>query len=68
MPDGRVVVLEVDGGFHMSVEHWSADIERERQLVATGVIVVRCAAIELRERPERVVRDLRALGVLESSA
>lgn len=68
LADGRVVVLEVDGGFHMAVRHWSADIERERQLVATGVIVVRCTAMELREHPERVVRDLRALGVLESSA
>jgi hypothetical protein len=68
LSDGRVVVLEVDGGFHMRVEHWSADIERERQLVATGVIVVRCTALELREHPERVARDLRALGVLESSA
>jgi hypothetical protein len=68
LADGRVVVLEVDGGFHMAVEHWSADIERHRQLVATGVIVVRCTAIELREHPERVVRDLCALGVLESSA
>lgn len=68
MPDGRVVVLEVDGGFHMRVEHWSADIERERQLVATGVVVVRCTALELRERSERIARDLRALGVLGSSA
>jgi very-short-patch-repair endonuclease len=61
-------VLEVDGGFHMAVEHWSADIERHRQLVATGVIVVRCTAIELREHPARVARDLQALGVIESSA
>lgn len=68
LPDGRVVVLEVDGGFHMEVEHWSADIERERQLVATGVIVVRCTALELRQHPQRVARDLHALGVLESSA
>ena len=68
LPDGRIVVLEVDGGFHMTSEHWGADIERERQLIATGVIVVRCTAVELREHPERVVRDLRALGVLESSA
>ncbi len=68
LPDGRVVVLEVDGGFHMAVEHWSADIERHRQLVATGVIVVRCTAIELREHPARVARDLQALGVIESSA
>lgn len=52
----------------MQVEHWSADIERERQLVATGIIVVRCTALELRQHPERIARDLRALGVLESSA
>ncbi|QWF20715.1 hypothetical protein KM427_17290 [Nocardioides sp. LMS-CY] len=68
LADGRVVVLEVDGGFHMHVEHWSADIERERQLIATGLIVIRCSAIELREHPERIVRDLRRLGVVESSA
>ncbi|GAB2459113.1 hypothetical protein GCM10027062_43710 [Nocardioides hungaricus] len=68
LPDGRTIVLEVDGAFHMTVEHWGADIERHRQLVATGVIVVRCTAIELRERSERVARDLRALGVLGSSA
>lgn len=68
LADGRVVVLEIDGGFHMTVEHWSADIERHRQLVATGAIVVRCTAIEVRDHPERIVRDLRALGVLESSA
>lgn len=68
LPDGRVVALEVDGGFHMRVEHWSADIERERQLVATGVTVIRCTALELREHPERIARDLRALGVLGSSA
>ncbi|WP_051551254.1 hypothetical protein [Nocardioides sp. URHA0020] len=68
LPDGRLVALEVDGGFHMQVEHWGADIERERQLVATGVVVLRCTALELRERPDRIARDLRALGVLESSA
>jgi hypothetical protein len=68
LADSRVIVLEVDGGFHMTVEHWSADIERERQLVATGVVVVRCTAIELREHPERIARDLRALGILGSSA
>jgi hypothetical protein len=68
LPDGRTIVLEVDGAFHMTVEHWGADIERHRQLVATGVVAVRCTAIELRDRSERVARDLRALGVLESSA
>src|SRR5699024_9876344 len=30
LPDGRVVVLEVDGGFHMEVAHWESDIARQR--------------------------------------
>jgi hypothetical protein len=68
LPDGRTIVLEVDGGFHMSVEHWGADIERERQLVATGVVVVRCTSIQLRDEPERIARDLSRLGLLGSSA
>ena len=34
-----------------TVEHWSDDIERERGLVATGAIVLRCTSIQLRERP-----------------
>lgn len=68
LADGRVVVLEVDGSFHMEVEHWSDDIERERALVATGAIVLRCTSLELRDSPERVARDLRRVGVGESSA
>jgi hypothetical protein len=68
LPDGRVVVLEVDGSFHMEVEHWGDDIERERGLVASGVVVIRCTALEVRDAPERVVRDLRRLGIARSSA
>lgn len=68
LPDGRTVVLEVDGAFHMSAEHWGLDLERHRQLVATGMIVIRCTALQLREQPESIARDLRRLGVLESSA
>lgn len=68
LADGRTLVLEVDGGFHMTVKHWGADLERERQLVATGVVVVRCTAIQLRDEPERIVRDLLRIGVLGSSA
>ena len=68
LADGRVVVLEVDGGFHMEVEHWSDDIERERGLVATGAIVLRCTSVQLREASWQVARDLRRVGVGESSA
>ncbi|MFC5495247.1 hypothetical protein [Nocardioides caricicola] len=68
LTDGRTLVLEVDGGFHMTVKHWGADLERERQLVATGLVVVRCTAIQLRDDPERIVRDLLRIGLLGSSA
>jgi hypothetical protein len=61
--DGRVLVLEVDGGFHMDAEHWEDDIARQRALTAPGRIVVRCTARELRDEPDRVAQDLRLLGV-----
>lgn len=65
---GKVVILEVDGGFHMQVEHWEDDITRERDLVTTGAIVLRCTARELVETPERVATSLRTVGVGETSA
>lgn len=33
---GRVVVLEVDGSHHFLVEHWEADMRRERTVVISG--------------------------------
>ncbi|MFE6646686.1 hypothetical protein ACFVJS_09005 [Nocardioides sp. NPDC057772] len=61
--DGRTLVLEVDGGFHMEAEHWEDDLARQRALAATDRIIVRCTARELRDEPEKVARDLVALGV-----
>ena len=33
LPDGRVVVLEVDGSFHLKVGNWWRDMKRERAVV-----------------------------------
>jgi very-short-patch-repair endonuclease len=63
LPGGRVVVLEVDGAFHMEVEHWEDDIARQRQLSDPSRMVIRCTAREVREEPELLGRDLRRLGV-----
>jgi len=57
------VVLEVDGGLHMHAARWAADMTRERGLVVAGRVVLRCTTYEIRRDPDRVVRDLRALGV-----
>lgn len=63
LPDGRVLVLEVDGAFHMEVEHWEDDLARQRGLAGTDRIIVRCTSRELRDERPRLARDLRALGV-----
>lgn len=68
LPSGKIVLLEVDGGFHMEVEHWEGDIVRERDLIATGAIVLRCTARELTDEAAKVAASLRAVGVGESSA
>ena len=63
LPDGRMLVLEVDGAFHMEFEHWAADVKRQRQITTPARTVVRATALELRLEPEALVEDLRALGV-----
>ncbi len=68
LPDGSVIVLEVDGAFHMEVEHWEDDLARQRGLSGPGRIIVRCTARELRDRPDVVVRDLKALGLRQLCA
>lgn len=66
-PDGRTIVLEIDGAFHMDVEEWEDDLARQRALSSPDRIIVRCTARELRDEPGRVARDLQALGVPSSA-
>jgi hypothetical protein len=63
LPDGRTLILEVDGAFHMGVESWEDDIARQRALSASDRLIVRCTSRELRDESDRVARDLRRLGV-----
>lgn len=63
LPDGTVLVLEIDGGFHMEVSHWEDDMSRQRRLSGPGRVIVRCSSRELRDEPEMVFDDLSALGL-----
>jgi hypothetical protein len=63
LPDGRRIVLEVDGSFHMKTESWSSDMRRERSVVVGGATVLRCSSYEVRFSPADVLSDLRAIGV-----
>jgi len=61
--DGRILILEIDGLFHMEVAQWEDDLARQRALSSAGTILVRCTAREVRDEPDRLARDLMRLGV-----
>jgi hypothetical protein len=63
LPDGTVVVLEIDGSFHMRTDQWWRDMRRERAVVISGRRVLRCASVEIRLDPQAIVEDLIAIGV-----
>lgn len=63
LPDGRTLVLEVDGSFHADIDQYEVDVTRQRRLTTPTRTVVRCTAQELRRTPWAVAADLRALGV-----
>ena len=63
LADGSALVLEVDGSFHMDVEHWSADKKRARRLTTRSRTVIGCTAYELRHEAGEVAHDLLAIGV-----
>lgn len=67
LPDGRILVLEVDGAFHDDVHEASAHRARNRKLATTSRIVISCSAVELRDEPWHVMEDLIALGVPRTS-
>ena len=63
LPDGSVVVLEIDGAHHMDERHWAADMKRDRHEVVRGRRVLRCTAYEARHEPESIAGDLIAIGI-----
>ena len=65
---GRVLVLEVDGAFHLEVSAYTSDMRRQRRLTTAQRLVLRCSATELRHEPEQVMADLIALGVPRTRA
>ena len=61
--DGTVGVLEIDGRHHLEVEHWQADMRRERAEVISGRRVLRATNLEVRLEAASIAADLVALGV-----
>ncbi|TIC81833.1 hypothetical protein [Nocardioides sp. GY 10127] len=63
LPDGRVLVLEVDGSAHREAAQWAADKRRARRLTSAETLVISCTAHEVRHEPHEIVADLVRLGV-----
>jgi hypothetical protein len=62
-PDGRLVVVEVDGAVHLSPRRWWDDQLRQNELVLANALVLRFPSVIVRTEPGLVVRQLRqALG------
>jgi hypothetical protein len=68
LPNGEIVVLEIDGSFHMNVANWTRDMKRERSVVISGRTVLRCSSVEIRLEPEDIVEDLRLIGIPPATA
>ncbi len=63
LPDGTVIILEIDGSFHLRTDNWWRDMKRERKIVIRGPKVLRCSTIEARLEFADIAYDLREIGV-----
>jgi very-short-patch-repair endonuclease len=61
LPDGRTLVIEVDGPQHESPEARWADAAHDADLAAAGVVVLRIPAYAVRHHPDEVVARLREI-------
>jgi hypothetical protein len=61
LPDGSVLVVEIDGRGHLEVETWLDDTDRDNEVVIDGRLVLRFPSITVRLNGSRVVDQLRRL-------
>jgi very-short-patch-repair endonuclease len=54
------VQAEVDGGQHMDVRAWYADMRQHNEIIIAGECLLRFPTWMLRHRPDEVVAQLRA--------
>lgn len=62
LPDGRLLIVEIDGIGHLDVEAWHADIARHNDLVAsTRALMLRVTGWEVRNDPDSFFDTLEAI-------
>ena len=55
------LVVEVDGLWHMEAAAWWADMRRDNELTVSGLRVLRFPAFAVRDQPEVVAAQIRAV-------
>ena len=63
LPDGSVLVVEVDGPHHADPSVRATDAEKDASVIAAGNRVLRIPVVMVRTQPERVLANLRAIAV-----
>jgi hypothetical protein len=63
LPDGTVLVVEVDGAVHIQPESWWDDADRQNEVVIGGQPVLRFPSLIIRLTEQRVVDQLRRMRV-----
>jgi len=61
LPDGRTLVVEVDGALHLEARQWKADQLRQNEIVIGGALVLRFPSDVIRHEPQLVIAQLRRL-------
>ncbi len=52
--------IEIDGGQHMDVQNWWADMQRQNAMWTAGARILRFPAWAVRNEPGRVIEQVRA--------
>jgi hypothetical protein len=66
LPDGSLLVVEVDGRGHLEVQKWMDDLDRQNEVVIDGRTVLRFASLTIRLSEHKVVDQLRRMRVAHS--
>jgi hypothetical protein len=66
LPNGRVLVVEVDGAVHLSVSRWCDDQLRQNDLVLAGAVVLRFPSVVVRHEAAAVAAQLRRALIPEA--
>jgi very-short-patch-repair endonuclease len=59
LPDGQLLIVEVDGAVHQRPETMWDDMTRQNELIISGSTVLRFSSVDIRLDQEHVVDQLR---------